>query len=59
LLENRANARVEKVKIKNLEWEEGLIKWKKEFYDEIKNCMRIYPWHSGGDAFFIARIKKV
>ena len=59
LLEKRENARVEKVKLKNLEWEEGLLRWRKEFYAEIKNCMRIYPWHSGGDAFFVAKIKKV
>ena len=59
LLEKRENARVKKVKLKNLEWKEGLLRWRKEFYAEIKNCMRIYPWHSGGDAFFVAKIKKV
>lgn len=59
LLEKRENAKIKKVKIKGLEYNEGLLKWEKEFYPEIKNCVRIYPWHSGGDAFFIAKIKKV
>jgi NOL1/NOP2/sun family putative RNA methylase len=53
------DAKIEKIKLKNVKRREGVTEWKgKEFVDEIKRCWRIYPQDNDTEGFFIARIRK-
>ncbi len=59
LLERRKNAKIKKINLKGLKSRPGLTFWnKKEYFKEIKNCIRIYPQDNDTEGFFIAKIEK-
>ncbi len=59
LLQLRNNAYLKEIDIKNIKYENGIINWKKEKYnEEISKCIRIYPYHNDSEGFFIAKIVK-
>ncbi len=59
LLNKRENARIVKIRIKNLKYRKGLVEWnEKKFNEEVKECIRIYPQDNDTEGFFIAKIRK-
>lgn len=61
LLKKFSNAKIEKVSIpKEIKFHEGITIWQdKEFSDEVKKCVRIYPHDNKTEGFFIAKIRKI
>jgi NOL1/NOP2/sun family putative RNA methylase len=50
---------VEKVKIKNLNYREGILEWNgKKFDESLRNAMRIFPFDNFTEGFFICKLKK-
>lgn len=50
---------VEKVKVKNLKYHEGLKEWNGKKFDlSIKNAIRIFPFDNFTEGFFICKLRK-
>lgn len=59
LLNKYGNAKVGEIKIGNLNHASAISGWEgKEFNNQIKNCIRIYPHHNNTGGFFVAKIAK-
>ncbi len=59
-LERNENAKVERVKVERLNSMDGITEWEGEkLYEDVKNCLRIYPHLNESEGFFVARIRKV
>lgn len=59
LLKKRKNARVERIEIPGLKFNDGLTTWEgKDFDASLAECMRIHPQDNLTDGFFIARVRK-
>lgn len=59
-LERNENAKIEKIRIKNLAYMEGLTEWEeKKLFEDIRNCLRIYPHFNNSEGFFVAKIRKM
>ena len=60
LLEKRGDkARLVEVNVEGLKYSKPLLEWNGErFSDDISKCIRIYPYQSGAEGFFIAKIYK-
>lgn len=59
LLEKRENAKIEKIKIDNLNYSEPFLEYNgKKFFDDIKYTIRLWPWDNDTEGFYIAKIKK-
>jgi NOL1/NOP2/sun family putative RNA methylase len=49
----------EKIKIKNLNYREGILKWDgKKFDESIRNAIRIFPFDNFTEGFFICKLRK-
>ena len=60
LIKKRPNLKIENVNIENLNTNYGIIKYKlKEYNQNIKNAIRIYPHKTDLEGFFICKIKKI
>ena len=52
-------AKLLEIKPKDLVYSEPIMEWEGlEFNPEIRKCIRIYPYHSDAEGFFIAKIMK-
>lgn len=50
---------VEKVKIKNLKYRNGLTEWNgKKFSKEVENSIRIFPHDNSTEGFFVCKLRK-
>ncbi|MEM1952718.1 MAG: RsmB/NOP family class I SAM-dependent RNA methyltransferase [Candidatus Caldarchaeum sp.] len=59
LLEKFPDAKLEPLNIQNLSYEKGLESWQGvNFPSEVTKTVRIYPFHSGAEGFYIAKIIK-
>jgi NOL1/NOP2/sun family putative RNA methylase len=59
LFKKYPNITCEPIPITNIIKHQGLIRWRKQEYNEqIKNAVRIYPHDNNTEGFFIAKIKK-
>lgn len=59
LLTKNKNAKVQEIRISGLNYDVGLTKYKhKNFDDELKKTIRIWPHKSDIEGFFICKIKK-
>ncbi len=59
LLEDYENAEVVDVKVEGLKFFHGLEEWQgKRFRDDVRKTVRIYPFNSGAEGFYIAKIVK-
>ena len=59
LLKKNKNAKVQETRITGLNYDEGLTKYKhKNFDNELKKAIRIWPHKSGIEGFFICKIRK-
>ncbi len=59
LLSRHPEARILDIPDFGLEMEEGIIKWKRNTYDErVKKTRRLYPFRNGTEGFYFALIEK-
>ena len=59
LLDSVRGKKLMRIKVKNLKTDPGLTHWKKrEFDNEIKKCVRIWPHHNDTGGFFVAKVMK-
>ncbi|MEM0079655.1 MAG: RsmB/NOP family class I SAM-dependent RNA methyltransferase [Nitrososphaerota archaeon] len=59
LIESREDAVVEKIYLDGLRYREGIIDYDGlKMREEIKNTVRIYPYHNNAEGFYIAKIVK-
>lgn len=56
LLKNHSDAKMEQIKIPGLKFKQGLQL--KDYTNEVKKCIRIYPSLNGTNGFFVAKIRK-
>jgi len=53
------NLKVEKVRVPGLKYREGLTEYAGiSFVEEVKNCIRLYPFDNQTEGFFICKLKK-
>jgi 16S rRNA C967 or C1407 C5-methylase (RsmB/RsmF family) len=51
--------KVEKVHLAGLKYREGLTKYADmSFAEEVKDCIRIYPFDNQTEGFFVCKLKK-
>jgi NOL1/NOP2/sun family putative RNA methylase len=56
---NQLNLKVEKVHLAGLKYREGLTKYAgMSFAEEVKDCIRIYPFDNQTEGFFVCKLKK-
>jgi NOL1/NOP2/sun family putative RNA methylase len=56
---NQLNLKVEKVHLAGLKYREGLTKYADmSFAEEVKDCIRIYPFDNQTEGFFVCKLKK-
>jgi len=59
LLEKRPSAELLEIRPEKLEYLHGLREWHgREYPPTIGRCIRIYPYHSGSEGFFFAKVRK-
>ena len=59
LLKKYPDARVEKIKLKNFKFSEGISSYGSRKFDaQVRNCARIWPHHNDTGGFFAAKIVK-
>lgn len=59
LLQERARAQLMELSLRGLEYNPGLVEWRGQTYpEEMERCIRIYPYHSGSEGFFFAKVLK-
>lgn len=59
LLQQRENATLEKIEVKNIKLRKALKRWENKKYDKsIHKCVRIYPQDNDTEGFFIAKVRK-
>lgn len=59
LLEREPEARVLRVELDGMKTRQGLIKWKRrEYQEQVRNTLRIYPHDNLTEGFYIALIEK-
>lgn len=59
LLEKFPEAEVVLPHINNINYDKGLTEWKNmQFFPEVANTVRIFPYQSNAEGFFIAKIRK-
>lgn len=60
LLNKYENAKLEEIKIKEINRSEPILEFDKNKYnDEVKKCLRIWPQDNDTEGFFVAKIKKL
>ena len=60
LLKRFEDAKLEEIEVKGLKTREGIEGWRgKEYREEVKRCVRIYPQDNDTEGFFIARVRKL
>jgi len=60
LLDKKSNAKLENIDTKNITYSQGITEWKgRKFSEEMKKCIRIYPYQNNTQGFFISRIRKI
>lgn len=59
LLEKHSEAEVMPLCLKNIAFEKGLQEWgSMRFSEEVVNTVRIFPFQSGAEGFYLAKIRK-
>ena len=55
----RYGVRVERITVKGLKARSGIVEWNgKQYTDEVKHCLRVWPQDNDSEGFFIARLVK-
>lgn len=50
---------VKKIKLNGFKLRKGVVSWEgKDFFEEVKKCVRIYPQDNNTSGFFVAKLKK-
>ncbi len=59
LLDKNDNAVIESISIDDIAHSQGIVEWRgRKFTEEMKKCMRIYPYQNSTSGFFVARVRK-
>ncbi|HIQ29890.1 MAG TPA: RsmB/NOP family class I SAM-dependent RNA methyltransferase [Candidatus Caldiarchaeum subterraneum] len=60
LLERRSGkAKLLEIKIEGIKYSKPIVEWNGDFFHpEVSKCIRIYPYQSGAEGFFISKITK-
>lgn len=59
LLNSRQDARLCRISVEGLNYSNGLTEWgNRRYHGDMAYCIRVYPYHSGSEGFFFAKIRK-